>query len=99
MFVLSLTVPDSYVSLEELPAAPRTALISVFAFSICILDAAPIDDEIIAFSRKQGWNKIDKLLSSIKRIRNSWVHEVVLPGLVDILSVLIDRIKVSDPSY
>ncbi|KAJ2925891.1 hypothetical protein H1R20_g11205, partial [Candolleomyces eurysporus] len=91
------SIPDSYVNLDELSNAPRTALISVFAFSICILDADSIDDEIVAFSRKRGWNRIDKLLSSLKPIRNRWVHEVVLPRLVDILSVLVDRIRDEAP--
>ncbi|KAJ2932664.1 hypothetical protein H1R20_g4430, partial [Candolleomyces eurysporus] len=90
-------IPDSYFNLDNLPTAPRTALISVFAFLTCILDGAPIDDEIIAFSRKQGWKTIDKLLFSIKPIQNHWAHEVVLPRLVDILSVSIDRIRDEAP--
>ncbi|RXW21492.1 hypothetical protein EST38_g4366 [Candolleomyces aberdarensis] len=87
------SIPDSYVNWEELSTTPRTALISVFAFSICLLNADPIDREIIAFSEEQGWNKIDKLLLSLKPVRNRWVQEVMLPRLVDILLVLIGRFK------
>jgi hypothetical protein len=84
--------------MDKLPDARRTA-ISVSAFLRCILDAAPIDDEIIAFSQDElkGWDKIDILLSSMKSNRNRWVHEVVLPRLVEILSVSIERVRVSEP--
>ncbi|KAJ2925892.1 hypothetical protein H1R20_g11204, partial [Candolleomyces eurysporus] len=87
------SIPKSYVNWEELSTTPRTALISVFAFSICILNADPIDKELIAFSEEQGWSKIDKLLLSLKPIRNRWVHDVMMPRLVDILLVLIGRFK------
>ncbi|RXW21491.1 hypothetical protein EST38_g4367 [Candolleomyces aberdarensis] len=91
------SIPDSYAHLEDLSTTPRTALTSVFAFMICILGAAPIDDEIIDFSRKQGWDTIDKLLSSIEHIQNRWVHEVMLPRLVDILSASIYRVRDEAP--